>query len=193
MEERAPLFVLPSVFSRPVVTKGRFPLVTAELAQARADLAPAEEAWGTRRPGHWQGGSLPSSDLPPAREPVDSSPGAFPRHWPETFQNSGSGGRCPEDGEATCWPAVRGGSRARLWASARMLLGATRDLHSRFWQDPASRGDSGGGFCGRQGCRDRQMDGIPAGGVVCSERVGATAGVAARAREAPGEWRDWRG
>lgn len=41
MEERAPLFVLPSVFSRPVVTKGRFPLVTAELAQARADLAPA--------------------------------------------------------------------------------------------------------------------------------------------------------
>lgn len=50
------MFVLPSVFSRLLVTKGRFPLVTVELTQARADPAPAREAPGTRGPGRWQGG-----------------------------------------------------------------------------------------------------------------------------------------
>lgn len=52
------MFVLPSVFSWPVVTKGRFPLVTAELTQARADPARAREAWGPAGPGHWQGDTL---------------------------------------------------------------------------------------------------------------------------------------
>ena len=33
------MFVLPSVFSQPAVTKGRFPLVTVELTPARADPA----------------------------------------------------------------------------------------------------------------------------------------------------------
>lgn len=41
------MFVLPSVFPGPVVTKGRFPSVTAELSQARVHLAPVREAWGT--------------------------------------------------------------------------------------------------------------------------------------------------
>lgn len=52
------MFVLPSVFSWPAVTKGRFPLVTAELTQARADPARAREAWGPAGPGHWQGDTL---------------------------------------------------------------------------------------------------------------------------------------
>lgn len=41
------MFVLPSVFPGPVVTKGHFPSVTAELSQARVPLAPVREAWGT--------------------------------------------------------------------------------------------------------------------------------------------------
>ena len=43
------MFVLPSVFSQPAVTKGRFPLVTVELTLARADPA------GRGRPGDPQG------------------------------------------------------------------------------------------------------------------------------------------
>lgn len=69
------MFVLPSVFSGPAVTKGRFPLVTVELTQARADPAPAREAWGPTGPGCWQGGHpapgvsgscLPSTSVPQA-------------------------------------------------------------------------------------------------------------------------------
>lgn len=109
------MFVLPSVFSGPVVTKGRFPLVTAELTQARADPAPAKEAWGTRQgPATGRQGALlpgrrvlPSLLLSPplGLRPPGLSPGAFPRRWTETFQNSGASGRCLGDREATrCRP-----------------------------------------------------------------------------------------
>lgn len=70
------MFVLPAVFSWPVVTKGCFPLVTVELTQARADPAPAREARET-----WQGpaidqeGSLPLGCwLLPAPRPCRSPP-----------------------------------------------------------------------------------------------------------------------
>ena len=68
------MFVWPSVFSRLVVTKGRFPLVTVGLTQARADPAPAREAWGTRGPGCWQGG-----------HPAPGAPGAAstPHFYPQ--------------------------------------------------------------------------------------------------------------
>lgn len=74
------MFVWPSVFSRPVVTKGRFPLVTVELTQARADPAPAKEAWGTHGPGCWQGGHpaprAPGAAFPPQFYPQPEGPRA---------------------------------------------------------------------------------------------------------------------
>lgn len=84
------MFALPSVFSWPAVTKGRFPLVTAELTQARADPAPAREARppAGRAPCSWGAGCC----LHPSRSTPSDDPGlpsrAFPRHWPGTFRNA---------------------------------------------------------------------------------------------------------
>ena len=61
------MFVLPSVFSRPAVTKGRFPLVTVELTPARADPArrgrpgdPQGPATGREAPCSWGTNELPA-------------------------------------------------------------------------------------------------------------------------------------
>ena len=88
------MFVLPSVFSQPVVTKGRFPLVTVELTLARADPAgrgrpgdPQGPATGREAPCSWGTSELPAlcfrlprpgdRGLPPGAPP---SLGTGPKH-----------------------------------------------------------------------------------------------------------------
>lgn len=118
------MFVLPSVLSRPAVTKGRFPLVTGELTRARADPAPVREAWGPAGPGHWHGGHPCSrgSRGPPALcvyllwpEDQGFSPGALtPWALAPNAPADPSSGRYLEDGEATGWRALWGWAKGRV-------------------------------------------------------------------------------
>lgn len=87
-----PGFVMPSVFSWPVVTKGCFPFVTVALTQARANPAPAREAWGTRQgPATDKEGTPPlgcrcclhSSQFPPHLRTVGFSPALSPGTGPK--------------------------------------------------------------------------------------------------------------
>lgn len=144
------MFVLPSVFSQPAVTKGRFPLVTVELTPARADPAgrgrpgdPQGPATGREAPCSWGTSELPALrfHLPrPGDRGLPSWSSPIPGHWPKTFQNSANP---PVGVRETVRPMLAGGpcgivSWPGLWTWARVLLGARDDLHSRFWQDPGS-------------------------------------------------------
>lgn len=105
------MFALPSVFPRPAVTKGRFPLVTAELTQARAAQPQP------RRPGHRQGGPpapgvpvLPHLSFAPRRLRTPASLPCFPQALARNIPERGSSGRCLGDRDfgQGCGPQPRG-------------------------------------------------------------------------------------
>lgn len=84
------------MFPGPVVTKGRFPLATEELAPARAAPAPASEVGGPGRTRQGpaagtRGQVLPADLSAPPSEDRGLLSWCSPPALPESFQNSGPG------------------------------------------------------------------------------------------------------
>lgn len=141
------MFVLPSVFPGPVVTKGRFPSVTAELSQARVPLAPVREAWGTLQGlATCREGALPPGcqALPPPPSsalPCLGTCGLLSWHFPQALARNipepgSSGRRLGVRRPLAGWRAVRGWVSGGILDLSQDAAWGMGDRHSGFWQDP---------------------------------------------------------